>query len=146
MTEIIKMNEAHVFEVAQLEKACFAIPWSFESLYQVLHNPLSVLYVAIIDNNVVGYISMQHIIDEGYIANLAVSPEYRRKGVARALLLKLVEYAVKKHLSFLTLEVRKSNSAAIHLYNNLDFVTEGERKGFYDHPKEDAYIMTKRFQ
>ena len=145
MIEIIKMNEAHLFEVAQLEKACFALPWTFESLYKVLYNPLSVLYVAVFEKDVVGYISMQHIIDEGYIANLAVLPDYRRKGIARALLLKLVDYANKQNLVFLTLEVRKSNSAAIDLYKSLGFANEGERKGFYDHPKEDAFIMTKRF-
>ena len=146
MIEIIKMNEAHLFEVAEIEKACFALPWTFESLYQVLYNPLSVLYVAVLDKDVVGYISMQHIIDEGYIANLAVLPEYRRKGIARALLLKLVDYANKKDLVFLTLEVRKSNRSAIDLYKSIGFAIEGERKGFYDHPKEDAFIMTKRFQ
>ncbi len=145
MIEILKMNEAHVFEVAELEKACFALPWPFETLLNVLHNPLSVLYVALKQGDVVGYVNMQHILDEGYIANLAVSPNERNQRIARALLSKLVEYAVKNQMSFLTLEVRKSNTAAIHLYSGMGFLTEGERKGFYDHPKEDAFIMTRRF-
>jgi ribosomal-protein-alanine N-acetyltransferase len=145
MIDIIKMNEGHIHQVAELEKACFASPWSVESFYGELHNPLSVLYVAVTQNIVVGYISMQHIIDEGFIANLAVATEYRNNEIARALILKLVEYAKENKLSFLTLEVRKSNSAAIHLYTSTGFVTEGERRNFYEHPKEDAFIMTKRF-
>lgn len=92
--------------------------------------------------DVAGYLGMHHVLDEGYIANVAVFPNYRRQGVASALLRHLVEYARSQALSFLSLEVRMSNFAAISLYDAFGFEKVGKRPGFYLDPPEDAWIMT----
>ena len=82
---------------------------------------------------------------EAYITNIAVFPEYRRQGVAQKLLQKAIDGAKSRDCVFITLEVRKSNSNAIALYEKLDFKNVGERKNFYTNPTENAIIMTKNF-
>ena len=83
--------------------------------------------------------------DEGYITNVAVSQKERRKGIGTALLNRVFSYSKDNNLSFVSLEVRESNREAISLYTALGFKEEGKRKNFYDKPKEDALILTKRF-
>ena len=90
----------------------------------------------------VGYVGMHHILDEGYITNVAVHPAYRRRGVATALLEQLEKYAESHDMSRITLEVRASNDKAIALYKKMGYKKEGVRPGFYDSPKEDALIYT----
>ena len=85
---------------------------------------------------------MHHILDEGFIANLAVHPAYRRQGIARSLLREAQEYAEAHDLARLTLEVRASNVPAIALYEGMGFTRDGIRPGFYDSPKEDAAIYS----
>ena len=142
---IVKMAKEDIKQIAEIEKACFSTPWSENAINEELFNPLSVFFVAKYEDTVVGYIGMHHVIDEGFIANVAVSPQFRQKGIAKALIQTLIAYAEQHALSFITLEVRKSNQNAINLYTGQGFITEGERRHFYEHPKEDAYIMTKRF-
>ena len=97
------------------------------------------------DGCVMGYVGVSVILDEGYITNIATLPEYRNQGVATALLKRLDGLARLENLSFISLEVRESNQTAISLYERFGYKTEGVRKSFYDAPREDALIMTKRF-
>ena len=83
------------------------------------------------------------VLDEGYIANLAVKKAYRRQGVAEALLSKVIETAKENNLSFVSLEVRESNTPAIKLYEKFRFSKQGVRKDFYRSPKENGLILTK---
>ena len=85
------------------------------------------------------------VLDEGYIDNVAVRPDCRRQGIASALLGAFERFA-QAHLAFLTLEVRASNTPAIALYEAHGFVREGVRKNYYTNPREDAVIMTRRFE
>lgn len=94
---------------------------------------------------VVGYAGLQVVLDEGYITNVAVRPECRRQGIAGKLLQVFLDFAQGNHLAFLTLEVRASNYDAIALYGSRGFRSVGRRKNYYEHPKEDAIIMTKEF-
>ena len=82
------------------------------------------------------------VLDEGYITNVAVKPELRRQGIASQLLEVFINFAKGNHLAFLTLEVRPSNTAAIVLYGRHGFRSTGRRKNYYEHPREDAIIMT----
>ena len=82
--------------------------------------------------------------DEGYIDNIAVEPDARRHGVASALLDVYCRFGAV-NLAFLTLEVRASNQAAMGLYEKYGFQRAGLRPGYYQHPKEDAVIMTRYF-
>ena len=102
-------------------------------------------FVAENAEHLLGYIGIKPVLDEGYITNVAVFPQYRKKGIATALIKRVFELAQEKKLAFVSLEVRLSNSAAIALYEKAGFKEEGRRKSFYRNPREDALIMTKRF-
>lgn len=143
---IVPMTADHLDEVAELERICFPDPWSRNMLAEELDNALSAFLVALDDaGRVAGYAGLQVVLDEGTITNIAVRPEYRRQGVARQLLDVFLNFARGNHLAFLTLEVRASNYGAIALYGELGFRSVGRRKNYYEHPKEDALIMTKEF-
>ena len=144
---IVPMNADHLDEVAELERICFSVPWSRNMLAEELDNLLSAFLVALDDSDkVVGYAGVQVILDEGYITNVAVRPECRRQGIAAKLLQVFLDFAKGNQLAFLTLEVRASNYDAIALYGSRGFRSVGRRKNYYEHPKEDAIIMTKEFE
>ena len=140
------MTAEHILQIAQLERECFSSPWSEEMLAQELYNDNASYVVAQgEDGTVLGYAGLQVVLDEGYIDNVAVRPDCRRQGIASALLGAFERFA-QAHLAFLTLEVRASNTPAIALYEAHGFVREGVRKNYYTNPREDAVIMTRRFE
>lgn len=140
-----KMTSAHIDGVCKIEEACFVHPWSRQSVESELANENSVFIVAVEGEIVIGYIGMSVVIDEGYIFNVAVNADFRRKGVGTALINELVTYGKKNNLCFITLEVRESNQAAISLYSDFGFIKVGERKNYYSDPAENAILMTKYF-
>ena len=141
---IVPMNADHLDEIAELERICFSTPWSRNMLAEELDNACSAFLVAEDDaGKVAGYAGLQVILDEGYITNVAVRPECRRNGIAGKLLQVFLDFGQANHLAFLTLEVRASNYDAIALYGSRGFRSVGRRKNYYEHPKEDAIIMTK---
>ena len=143
---IVPMTADHLDEVAELERVCFSVPWSRNMLKEELDNALSALLVALDDDGrVVGYAGVQVILEEGYITNVAVRPDCRRRGVAAQLLKVFLDFAQGNKLAFLTLEVRESNHAAIILYGRHGFRSVGRRRNYYEHPREDAIIMTREF-
>lgn len=144
--QIVPMTADHLDQVADLERTCFSAPWSRNMLAEELDNACAAFLVALDHTGaVVGYAGLQVILDEGYITNVAVRPEYRKQGVASRLLQVFVDFALGNSLAFLTLEVRPSNTAAIVLYGRHGFRTVGRRKNYYEHPREDALIMTREF-
>jgi len=143
--EIVPMNRGHVDQIVELEKACFSMPWSATMLEDALYDERASFIVAEdTEGNVIGYAGLHVVLDEGYIDNIAVEEAARRHGVASALLDVYCRFGAL-NLAFLTLEVRKSNAAAIALYEKFGFQQAGLRKGFYQHPREDAIIMTRTF-
>lgn len=141
--QIVPMNGDHLDEVAELERVCFPDPWSRNMLKEELENDLAAFLVALdAQGAVAGYAGLQVVLDEGYILNVAVRPDCRRQGVAGQLLNVFLNFAKGNQLSFLTLEVRASNYAAIALYGSRGFRGTGRRKNYYEHPREDAVIMT----
>ena len=141
--QIVPMNGDHLDEVAELERVCFPDPWSQNMLKEELGNVLAAFLVALDGQGAVaGYAGLQVVLDEGYILNVAVRPDCRRQGVAGQLLQVFLDFAKGNQLAFLTLEVRASNYPAIALYGSRGFRGVGRRKNYYEHPKEDAVIMT----
>lgn len=137
------MNGDHLDEVAALERVCFPDPWSRSMLAEELDNALSAFLVALDETGAVaGYAGLQVILDEGYILNIAVRPDCRRQGVAGQLIQVFLDFARGNRLAFLTLEVRASNYDAIALYGSRGFRERGRRRNYYEHPREDAIIMT----
>ena len=143
MMEIIKMNEAHVPAIAELEKLCFSDPWSQSSIAGELTGRLSHWLVSVDGEQVLGYIGSQSVLGQSDMMNVAVHPDHRRKGIAQALILALCADLQAQGNSCLTLEVRASNAPAIALYEKLGFDTVGRRPNYYRHPKEDALILRK---
>ena len=140
-----RMTEEHLETVLKIENECFSHPWSRESLLSELNNPNSVFIAALENDEVIGYIGMSAVIDEGYIFNVAVTESERGMGVGSALIRELVTYCKKNSFAFVTLEVRESNATAISLYSNFGFIKVGERKNYYRDPEENAVLMTKYF-
>ena len=141
---VIPIEQRHIKEIARLEEICFSEPWSEEGILEAYRLGTK-FFAAEADKKLIGYIGIKAVIDEGYITNIAVFPEFRRRGVAKALLNKVFEFAKEKGLSFVSLEVRPSNTEAVSLYEKTGIREEGRRKNFYRLPLEDALIMTKRF-
>ena len=141
---IVPMHPDHLDSLADLESLAFSTPGSYDALAEELQNPLAVFLVAedVDAESAVGYLGMHHILDEGFITNIAVHPAYRRQGIARALIREAQDYAEAHDLTRLTLEVRASNAPAIALYEGMGFTYDGIRPGFYDSPKEDAAIYS----
>jgi len=140
---IINADMRHLDDLEKLEKQCFSMPWTKQMLIGELPDGTHEFIVAEANGKVIGYIGMQFVLDEGYISNVAVSPAHRREGIARALINELMARAEALKLSFVTLEVRSSNTPAISLYSSFGFVPVGERKNYYQFPKENAILMTK---
>ncbi len=141
--EISPMMKQDTYSIAEIEKESFSSPWSQAALESELSNESALFFVARDSDEVLGYIGMHTVLDECYIANIAVGEKYRRRTVAMKLLLYSIEKARERNCSFISLEVRVSNTPAIALYEKFGFVSMGERKDFYSKPKENALIMTK---
>ena len=143
--EIVPMDRSHIPQIAALERECFSDPWSEQLLEDALFDPQASFIVAEDDEGMIlGYAGLHAVLDEGYIDNVAVAPDARRHGVASALLDVFCRFGAA-NLAFLTLEVRASNAPAIGLYEKYGFHRAGLRPGYYQHPREDAVIMTREF-
>ena len=144
--EIRKMTAREVPQVAELEKLCFAMPWSEKSVAGELDNPLALWLVAMDGESLAGYVGSQTVMDETDMMNLAVTPQFRRQGVGEALLNALVASLKELGSRCLTLEVRDSNGPARALYAKLGFAEVGRRRGYYRDPREDALILRKEWE
>ena len=143
---LVPMDRSHLSGVADLEKLCFTTPWNEAMLEEELYNDTASFIVAQGENGeVLGYAGLHVILDEGYIDNVAVRPEYRRQGIADQLLDVICRFG-EAHLRFLTLEVRPSNTSAVALYQKHGFKEAGRRKNYYTDPTEDALLLTKEFR
>lgn len=139
------MTESDIAEIAELEKKCFAVPWSEKSFRDEMNNKLAVYLVAKDNGHCIGYAGFWNVSGEGDITNVAVLPEYRKQGIGSMLIKNMIKTARELEIELLTLEVRKSNIAAQRLYNKYGFDIIGERKRYYSDNGEDAWIMTKCF-
>ena len=143
---VIPLDRSHIEQIVVLERQAFSAPWSKVMLEEELFSPNASFLVAEgAGGEVLGYAGLHVVLDEGYIANIAVVEKYRRQGVAGQILDVYCRFGVA-HLAFLTLEVRASDDGAIALYEGRDFVEAGRRPNYYENPREDAILMTRRFK
>ena len=138
---IRRMQQQDVVQAAALEAQIFSLPWSEQAFSDALKLTHTVFLVAEEGGRVAGYIGMYLSLEEGEITNVAVAPEFRARGIADALLTEIKREAAECGVTSLVLEVRVSNQNAIRLYEKHGFVSCGVRKGFYEQPKEDAFLM-----
>lgn len=137
--KIVSMDKNHISKVAELERLCFSTPWSEKALEEELQNPHAVFLVA---EDGAGYVGCHFVCGDGAITNVAVHPDFRRKGIAKALLSALEDEGRKIGADTISLEVRKSNLSAIKLYEKMGYTVVGERPNFYTKPTENAILMT----
>lgn len=138
---IEKLTAEMIESVMEIEVLSFKTPWQSFFFKEELENPFAIYFVAILNNEIIGYGGFWAVLDEGNITNIATHPDFRRLGVARKIIEKIIQVSKEKNLSFLTLEVRESNAAARKFYSSLGFNVVGKREKYYDH-KEDAILMT----
>ena len=139
---ITEAREELLPQIQRIEQQSFSVPWTETMLRLQLEPDSHVFLTAEADGDVVGYVGLMYVLDEGYISNVAVRPDCRRRGVADALLCALEARARALLLSFLTLEVRESNAPAIALYEKRGYRVAGRRRNYYEKPTEDALLMT----
>ena len=143
--DIGDMETGDLPAVLEIERASFTTPWSETSFFNELKNPRSICRAAKTDGRVKGYIFASRILDEGHILDLAVHPDFRRQGIASALVSHVIEHLREEGVRFLYLEVRESNVPAIKMYGKFGFEEIGIRKKYYASPEEDAVIMCLKF-
>ena len=144
MAELVirKATAEDVAQIEQIEKLCFATPWSYESLnHDIENNPLAIYLVAEQAGEILGYVGTWMIYGESHITNVAVSPNHRRQHVGSLLIETLIQTMKNVGITSHTLEVRENNAAAQKLYAKYGFEAAGKRKGYYDDTGEDAIIM-----
>ncbi len=137
-----QLTGSDVQQMHVIETLCFALPWSMDSLLQEMNdNPFAWYLGAFDGKTLAGYVGIWKIMDEAHMTNLAVHPQYQRRGIARELLKHVKRYALKTGADSMTLEVRESNIAAQNLYTSMGFTAVGKRRRYYSDNNEDALIM-----
>ena len=141
MITIRKMQVKDALSVSRIEQEIFSKPWSYQGFVDALNLGNAIFFVAEEEGKIAGYIGMYMSLDEGEITNVAVTAKMRQRGIGGMLLSEMKKEAERRSIAKIILEVRVSNAGAIRLYERNGFKNCGVRKGFYELPKEDAYIM-----
>ncbi|MDD6306065.1 MAG: ribosomal protein S18-alanine N-acetyltransferase [Clostridiales bacterium] len=141
MITIRKMQVKDALPVSRIEQEIFSKPWSYQGFVDALNLGNAIFFVAEEEGKIAGYIGMYMSLDEGEITNVAVTAKMRQRGIGGMLLSEMKKEAERRSIAKIILEVRVSNAGAIRLYERNGFKNCGVRKGFYELPKEDAYIM-----
>ena len=139
--KIAKADLSALDDIEKIEAEASANPWPKEITESYLNSENAAFFLAFLNNEPAGYISLSFVLDEGSVLNMAVKKRFRRLGIAKSLIRAAKDFAKTKKLSFLSLEVRESNLPAKTLYEGEGFELLGKRKGYYEKPKEDALIM-----
>jgi len=141
--EIRFLGETDLPEVERLEQICFSDPWSLPSFREEIRHQARGGYSRVLrsESRLLAYMIAWFVSDEAHLANLAVSPEARRRGCAAALLDDLLAEARRRACRMVWLEVRVSNLAAIRLYEKYHFEPMAVRKNYYAREQEDALVM-----
>ena len=147
---IRQMTHEDMPAVIALEQAAFRNPWSPELLRRELDHDWSTILLVeeprpLGSRLLLGLAIFWIVQDEVHVLNVATSPEHRRRGVGRAVMDEVLARGRHRRCSLATLEVRRSNEAAIGLYKSLGFRSVGVRPNYYVDEKEDALVMVLDF-
>ena len=141
--ELRKLELRDLDAIERIERESYPTPWSRSMFASELAKPSS-LSLGAFDaegGDLVGYLIISRYVDAWHVMNVAVTPRFRRRGIARLLLDRLFEVTATDERRGYTLEVRVSNEGAIELYGKLGFKPRGVRRGYYTDNREDALIM-----
>lgn len=140
--KVRRMTVEDLDAVTTIEAATFAMPWSRKSFEQELTRNVAARYlVAELNGKVIGYAGAWIILDESHITNIAIENCERGHGYGKQLTRGLLQYLSNLGATYVTLEVRRSNERAQHLYTDLGFQPVGWRKKYYEDNQEDALLM-----
>ena len=141
LVEIRRLKSRDLGAIETIEQRAYPTPWSRSMFASELAKPTSICLGAFEGDRLVGYIINSRYVDAWHVMNVAVDPEHQRRGIATALLERLLELTRDDERRGYTLEVRVSNQEAIRLYQKLGFEPRGIRRGYYTDNREDALIM-----
>ncbi len=137
-----RMRSADLDEVMQIERLSFSTPWSRESFRLEIEENRCAYYIVLAeDGRVVAYAGTWLAISEGHITNIAVHPDFRGRGYGKRITRELMEQCLDIGITWMTLEVRRSNLIAQGIYTSLGFKSVGVRRRYYEDNGEDAFIM-----
>ena len=147
MSEIIvkKAEYSDVPQIAEIERDCIPQPWSEAAFAAALEDKKAVTLAAFCGSVLCGFVTGVYLLDTADIYSVAVSDEYRKKGIAKRLLEEFFS-SLPNGVNSVGLEVRESNMPAIKLYEKTGFERVGLRKNFYQSPRENAVLMTKNLK
>jgi ribosomal-protein-alanine N-acetyltransferase len=138
------IKEDDIPSILGIEQISFSTPWPKESFLYEMYKKNAFSRVAVFDGNVIGYVFANYLLHESQILNLAVHPDFRRRGVATILMNEAIRELKKRGCVFMYLKVRASNTGAQKFYELFGFKVETIRKKYYDNPDEDALLMMGR--
>jgi ribosomal-protein-alanine N-acetyltransferase len=153
--EIRRMRPDDLEEVMVIERAAFKHPWSPELFRRELEHDWSTILVAVEPltsapgrgtERIIAFLIFWLVHDEVHVLNVAVAPEHRRKGIARMLMAETERRAMHAGAALMTLEVRRSNEAALELYREFEYRAVGVRPNYYVDEGEDAIVMVKELK
>ena len=139
---IAPMAEADVRDVLRIEQQSFSTSWPANAFYQELHdNKLAHYYTGRIGERLIAYGGIWVILEDSHITTIAVDPQFRGRRYGEVMLIRLLEEAIARGASWMTLEVRESNEVAQALYRKYGFTTVSTRRGYYSDNNESALVM-----
>ena len=130
-------------QVMEIEQDLFHVPWTKEGFFTFLLKDENMFFVVEEKGRILGYCSMQTVLDEGDILNVAVTRDRQKEGIGYFLVDSMLMLAAARGIHIVHLEVRESNGSARRLYQRLGFKEDGFRKNYYTEPVENAVLMTK---
>jgi len=144
--QIREAKPTDIKRMAELDKICFTLPWSLNDFKtEIIRNQIAFYLVFEADSEIVGYAGLWAIKPEGHITNVAVHPDFRRRGIGAKLMEELLKQSGERFgLTEFTLEVRITNIEAVKLYSRFGFKYAGKRKAYYRDTNEDAIILWRR--
>ena len=136
------MTTADLEQVVSLAKAVDLNGWDESDFENELVNSVSLLFVAVSDGKITGYVFVRLITPIVEIISIAVLPEERRRGIGKGLLQKVIQKTAEAEFTECWLEVREPNLSAINFYLSMGFEIVGRRRNYYSNPLADAILMT----
>lgn len=141
--DIVRADKSHIRQIAELEKSCIPNGWSENAFEQAFENDNALIFAAVSDGEITGFLNGSYVLDEAELLNIAVSENYRKNGIAGMLVTVFEEELRKLGVKIVYLEVRESNAPARKLYEKHGFTQNGLRKNYYRSPVENAVLMVK---
>lgn len=139
-----EMTVEDLEQVEAIDQDLFTDPWSKEGFLSFLMKDNTMMFVVEEKGDLLGFSSLMYALDEGDVLNIGVRKDRQREGIGQFMMDSMMRMAAGIGVNIIHLEVRESNETAIRMYERLGFERDGIRKNYYQNPKENAILMTKR--